>query len=172
VLIEPQKAKKQPGNRGKLILGFDPGIHKCGYALIYENLEVVDYGLITTSPELPIIARLMELHNDVIGLLNAHHPDEIVCEHPFFTKSVISGSKVHRAIGIILLACGQCGYETVNMLSPTTLKAAVAWGNAEKPDIIFQVKLLFNLEGKLIDDTADAFAAVVAHIEGATTDLE
>jgi crossover junction endodeoxyribonuclease RuvC len=139
---------------------------------MYENLELVDYGLITTNPGVPIIARLMELRDDVKGLIETYHPDEIVCEHPFFPKNVISGSKVNRAIGAIQIACGECGYETMSMLSPTTVKAAVAWGDADKKDILFQIKLLFGIEGKIIDDTADAFAVAVAFIQGARTNLE
>jgi len=51
------------------VLGIDPGTATTGYGLIKENkndLEIIDYGIISTPPDLPMEKRLQIIYKKVL----------------------------------------------------------------------------------------------------------
>jgi crossover junction endodeoxyribonuclease RuvC len=74
-----------------LVLGVDPGLATLGYGLVREaggGLQAVDYGVVTTSPKIPLPQRLQQLYRELYDLVQQHQPDEGAMEELFFSRNV------------------------------------------------------------------------------------
>lgn len=155
-----------------LAIGIDPGTAITGYGLIRENedgsLDVVDYGAILTSAELPMPDRLLELHRRLTQLLILHRPDSGAVEKLFFHRNVTTALSVGQARGVALLALAAAGIE-IGEYTPLEVKQAVAgYGGADKNQVQQMVRALLGLdEIPRPDDIADALAVAICHVHSA-----
>jgi crossover junction endodeoxyribonuclease RuvC len=157
---------------GKLILGIDPAIAMVGYGLI-RDAEVIDYGVIKTTPKQLISTRLNQIYEDVQELCAMHSPDYVAIEMPFFDRKNTNASKVGRALGVIQLALNGAGLTTPIFLHQAQVKSAVAHGRADKKEVQEAVQFLFNLiELPKPDDAADGIAIAYAAQQGAAANID
>ena len=90
-----------------IILGIDPGTAMLGYGVVERTgprLRAIDYGVITTSAELPLPERLEAIYLAVTDLIELHAPALVGVERLFFTKNVQTAFAVGQARGVVLLA--------------------------------------------------------------------
>jgi len=155
-----------------LVIGIDPGTATTGYGLVEENedgsLTAVDYGVITTSPDLPMPMRLLELYRQLKQILLLHRPHSGAVEKLFFHRNVTTAISVGQGRGVVLLALGEAGLE-VGEYTPLEIKQAVAgYGGAGKRQIQQMVQVLLGLESMPTpDDAADALAVAICHAHSA-----
>ena len=75
-----------------LVIGIDPGTASTGYGLIRQSsndqLDLVDYGLISTAAGQPLPARLLDLYSALSDVLEQHKPDSSAVEQIFFQRNV------------------------------------------------------------------------------------
>jgi crossover junction endodeoxyribonuclease RuvC len=145
-----------------IVLGIDPGTASMGWGIVQRTggrLRAVDYGLLSTSPDLPLPDRLAAIHAHVAELLETHHPDLVAVERLFFSKNAQSAFGVGQARGVVLLAAAQAGIP-VREATPNEVKVGVTgYGNAEKGQVARMVTVILGLaEVPTPDDTADALA--------------
>ncbi|MCL2546247.1 MAG: crossover junction endodeoxyribonuclease RuvC [Oscillospiraceae bacterium] len=149
------------------ILGIDPGLGTIGFGLIekfgHEN-RAVKYGVIRTTPGLPLATRLLTIHNDMTELLQALKPDVMAVEELFFNQNITTGIQVSHARGIILLAAA-AAMIPVHEYNPGSIKLTVTgYGKATKPQMIKMTQQLLKLAKKPTpDDAADALAVALCH---------
>ncbi|MEI7904728.1 MAG: crossover junction endodeoxyribonuclease RuvC [Candidatus Firestonebacteria bacterium] len=150
------------------ILGIDPGVATTGYGVIEYtggHSTAIDYGVITTEPNIALSERLKSIYSAVTKILKKFAPDEMAVEEIFFAKNIKTAIMVSEARGVILLAGANYGLKTVNEYTPLEVKMALSgYGRAEKPQIQQMVKILLGL--KTIpkpDDMADALAIAICH---------
>jgi crossover junction endodeoxyribonuclease RuvC len=152
-----------------VVLGVDPGIAITGYGVVKEDesgeLVLVDYGAILTSKNLPLTARLIELHQKLTEILFLHHPQSGAVEKLFFQKNVRTAMSVGQARGVALLAFGQAGVP-ITEYTPLEIKQAVTgYGGADKNQVQQMVRTLLTMEQiPRPDDAADALAVAICHI--------
>ena len=152
-----------------LALGIDPGIATTGYGLVRLDsdggLAAVSYGVLLTSKEDSIPARLERLYRDMRSLLRKHHPDTAAVEKLFFQRNVSTALAVGQARGVALLALQQAGIESFEY-TPNEVKQAVAgYGGADKRQVQDMVRALLQLEKiPKPDDAADALAIAITHL--------
>lgn len=147
---------------GKTILGIDPAIATIGYGVIRDS-EALDFGVIKTSKDDTISARLKQIYEDVRELCHSILPDVVAIEMPFFTRENTNAGKVLRALGVIQLALGECGLGEPIFLHQSQVKSAVSKYGAEKSEIQRAVMTIFNLpELPKPDDAADGLAVAYA----------
>ena len=155
-----------------LAIGIDPGTAITGYGLVREqadgSLEVVDYGVIQTSPGHAMPDRLVQLYQQLKQIINLHSPQSGAVEKLFFARNVRTALSVGQARGIALLALAESGV-AVAEYSPNEIKQAVAgYGGAEKRQVQMMVQALLNLqEVPQPDDAADALAVAICHLHSA-----
>jgi crossover junction endodeoxyribonuclease RuvC len=155
-----------------LVLGIDPGIGTTGYGLVRERddgeIEVVDYGVISTSPGDELPARLQQVYREMRALIARHQPDSAAIERLLFGKNVTTAMAVGQARGVTILALADCGVG-ITEYTPATVKQAVAgYGNASKGQVQDMVRLLLHLERvPRPDDAADALAVAITHLHSA-----
>lgn len=151
------------------ILGIDPGFATTGFALIKEKnkeLEVIDYGVITTTTKQEFSERLKYLHQALTKIMKKYQPDAVCVEQLYFAKNVKTALNVGQARGVILLTA------ILNKLplyefTPLQVKQAVCgYGQADKCQVQNMVKILLKL--KTIpkpDDAADALAIALTYLQ-------
>lgn len=152
-----------------LALGIDPGTATTGYGLVREledgNLLVIDYGIISTPKTDSGPVRLIQLYNEVKGLLERHQPETCAVEKLFFSRNVTTAIDVGQARGVILLALAQFGLQ-ISEYTPNEVKQAVTgYGSADKKQMQEMVKMILSLEKiPKPDDAADALAIAITHL--------
>jgi crossover junction endodeoxyribonuclease RuvC len=100
-----------------IILGIDPGTASTGYGVIkipddilgreFEyNIELVDYGFISTPKDILMEKRLVMLHREINSIVDKFKPDQIVIEMLFFGANTRTAITVGQARGVVMLSAG------------------------------------------------------------------
>jgi crossover junction endodeoxyribonuclease RuvC len=148
-----------------IILGIDPGTAALGYGIVERTgskLRAIDYGCLTTSPDLPLAERLLAIHDFVADLISLHDPELVAVERLFFSKNAQTAMAVGQARGVILLAAAEGG-KAVREATPNEVKSAIAgYGAADKEQVQRMVQLVLGMASlPTPDDAADALAIAV-----------
>ena len=115
-----------------IVLGIDPGVATIGFGVIRAERQkntLIQYGVITTPPGIPLSNRLLQISNDMEELIHTFHPDEMAVEELFFTKNITTGIAVAHGRGVILLAAEKLGVPIFEY-TPMQVKQAVVGGQA------------------------------------------
>lgn len=153
-----------------LVLGIDPGTAITGFGLVEQDDEqrLVGAGAILTPAGTPLPERLLTIHQQLSGVIDAFRPDAVAVEELFFSKNVRTAMSVGHARGVVLLAAAQAGLPIYHY-KPSEVKVAVTgYGNADKAQVQEMVRLLLHLdETPKPDDVADAIAIAICHLQSA-----
>ena len=148
----------------KVVLGIDPGTTRMGFGVVQTgaDLSLVDYGIVSTSPQLDVPLRLKDIHEKLAALIEQYRPVAIGVEDLFVTKNQKTAIDVAAARGVALLASAQSGTPTFSFTPPQVKQAVAGWGQADKAQVQHMVKLLLKLsEIPHPDDAADALAVAI-----------
>ena len=153
-----------------IVLGIDPGVATIGFGVVRAERQkntLVQYGVITTPPGIPLSSRLLQISDDMEELIRTFHPDEMAVEELFFTKNITTGIAVAHGRGVILLSAERLGY------TPMQVKQAVAgYGGADKRQVMLMTQRLLNMKQvPRPDDAADALALAICHGQAAGSPL-
>ena len=148
-----------------IIFGIDPGTATTGFGIIKKergNFEMLDYGVIITSPKDTPSKRLEKIFKEISLLLKKIRPDLIVVEKLYFFKNLKTAMPVAEARGVILLAIQQRKIKVIE-LTPLEVKMGICgYGRAEKQQVQKMVKETLKLEKiPKPDDAADALALAI-----------
>lgn len=154
-----------------VILGFDPGIATVGFGVIHTekaSYGLIQYGVIRTSPDLPLSKRLSAIYEDALELIDRYKPEAIAVEELFFNTNLKTGISVAHGRGVLLLA-GTTRVVPMFEYTPLQVKQTIAgYGRAEKKQVMDMVKRLLKLESvPKPDDAADALAIALCHARSA-----
>jgi crossover junction endodeoxyribonuclease RuvC len=152
------------------VLGVDPGLSRCGYAVIEPGPRVgraraVAIGVIRTAPQLDLPYRLLELQREIRALLAEFDPAVVSVERVFFQRNVSTALGVSQASGLVLVEAAARGAAVVQY-SPNEVKAAVTGdGSADKAAVTSMVQALLGLDRPpRPSDAADAAALALCHL--------
>jgi len=148
-----------------LCLGLDPGIGRLGYALVSKEGDTFksrDFGCIETSPQKPLIERLVDIHVALNDMMVGNNPDLVAIEKLFFGRNATTAELVYQVRGIILLNAGMQRIQVVEP-KPTQIKMAICGhGRATKRQIQLMIQRTLRLaKPPTPDDVADALAIAV-----------
>ena len=151
------------------VLGIDPGLTRTGYGIIEvsgSTERAVTAGVIRTDPSGSVAARLGELQDDMIGLLEDHRVDTAAIEQVFVNRNRGTAMAVARASGVVMAALAQRGVD-VTEYSPSQMKLTITGsGSADKDQIAAVVGMRLGL-GTLAGpaDVADALGVALCHCQ-------
>lgn len=149
------------------ILGIDPGYATIGFGLIESDRRghrLLQYGTITTPPDLEFPKRLEMIYDDMVQLLDALAPDVISIEELFFGHNVTTGIGVSHGRGVILLAAAKKGLPIFEYTPMQVKQAVCGYGKAEKRQVMDMTRRLLKMqEVARPDDAADAIALALCH---------
>lgn len=155
------------------MLGIDPGLSRCGYAVLDARARTpraVALGVVRTSPDDPLPTRLAELQGELRALIAEHAPAVVAVERVFFQVNVRTAMSVGQASGIAMAEAAVSGAEVFEY-TPNQVKEAVAgWGGAGKEQVQAMVQTLLSLAAPpRPPDAADAAALALCHLAMAPT---
>jgi len=151
------------------VLGIDPGLTRCGYAVVDGRgpggASAVTMGVIRTpaTDELPF--RLATLRDELVGLIREFEPDVVSVERVFFQTNVRTAMSVGQASGLALCEAAAAGCVVVQY-TPNEVKSTVAgFGGATKQQMqkMVQARLKLSQLPKPAD-AADAAALALCHL--------
>lgn len=147
-----------------VVLGIDPGTAVTGYGVVAVDArgqhELVECGVIRTTPREPLPQRLLDIHEGIVELIARHKPDRVAVESVFYARNVRTTIVLGHARGVILLAAAAAGVP-IDELPPAEIKKAIAGtGAATKEQVQFMVARLLRL--KQAPEPADAADGVAA----------
>jgi crossover junction endodeoxyribonuclease RuvC len=149
------------------ILGIDPGLSKCGYAVIdYDGRspEPVEYGLIRTKAHTPIPVRLHEIITELGRIIDEYKPDECAVERVYFHRNVSTAIDVAMVMGAALVLACERGLVARQYAPLQVKRAIVGTGRADKRQMQHMVTALYRLdEIPRPPDVADALAIALTH---------
>jgi len=156
-----------------IILGIDPGTANTGYGVVKvksqkskvkSQLKAIDYGCITTSPNLSSGDRLKKINNEINKLIKKYKPEVLAVENIYFFKNLKTAMPVSQAKGVILLTAAKKKIP-VYEVTPLQVKMAITgYGKAEKKQVQEMVKVLLDLkEVPKTDDAADALGVALCY---------
>ena len=156
-----------------VILGIDPGVATIGFGLIRAERgknTLLQYGVITTPPGIPLSERLLQISNDMERLIETFRPDEMAVEELFFSKNITTGIAVAHGRGVILLAAEKLGFPVFEYTPMQVKQSVVGYGKAEKKQVMLMTQRLLNMKDiPKPDDAADALAIAICHSRAATS---
>lgn len=131
-------------------------------------MKVLEYGVISTPPKMPIQDRLVSIFADLNELLDIYRPSVAGVEKLFFVRNVTNGIDVAHARGIILYALASRGI-LLSEYTPLQVKQAITGnGMAKKPQMQKAIQIILKLaEIPKPDDAADALG--IAYITALNT---
>ncbi len=144
------------------ILGIDPGIGRCGFAVLEQKsntVRMLTCGCIVTNKGVEESERLLEIKKDLANIIRKWHPDGMAVESLFFISNQKTAISVAQARGVILVTASEHKLPVIDV-TPLQVKMSVTgYGKAEKSQVqTMIVKLLGLKKVPKPDDAADAVA--------------
>jgi crossover junction endodeoxyribonuclease RuvC len=153
------------------VLGVDPGLGRCGWAVLERRggrVAAVGYGTIHTDGD-EVAPRLAELATKLRQVLAAHRPEALAIERLFFNANVRTAMTVGQASGVVLLLAAEHGLAVTAYTPPQVKQAVTGSGSAPKEQVGYMVKALLGLASVPAPaDTADALAVALCHLNHAS----
>jgi crossover junction endodeoxyribonuclease RuvC len=149
-----------------IILGIDPGLQVCGYAVIKTELlrvTLLEAGVFRTDSKKELGQRLNQLAQDMREVLEKHRPGVVAVEqlyshyqHP--RTAILMG----HARGVLLQQAATADAEIYSFSATRIKKALTGNGHAGKPQMQRAIQSMLSLT-KLPEpaDVADAIAAAL-----------
>jgi crossover junction endodeoxyribonuclease RuvC len=148
------------------IIGVDPGLRNMGWGIIEaldSRLAYVASGSVHSNPQMPLAARLRELHEGLAGVISEYAPMEAAVEETFVNRDPQSALKLGQARGIALVVPALAGLPVAEYAANLIKKTVVGTGHAEKVQIAMMVKALLPGSDAQGTDEADALAVAITH---------
>lgn len=148
------------------VLGVDPGLTRCGVALVTgapgRTMRAEYIGVITTPATDEVALRLVALEHALIEVVERFSPDVVAVERVFSQHNVRTAMATAQAAAIALVVAARLGIP-VAMHTPSEVKAAVSGnGRANKAQVTAMVTRILNLDtGPKPADAADAAAIAI-----------
>lgn len=151
-----------------MLLGIDPGTAVTGFGVVSvdsrRNVELLQCGVIRTSPKAALAIRLKDIHEGVAALIDEFSPATLSIESAFYGKNVRSALTLGQARGAIILAAAQHGVEVAEYAPREIKKAVAGTGAATKEQVAYMVRRHLRLRtDPAPSDAADGVAAALCH---------
>lgn len=144
-----------------IILAVDPGLTRCGFAILSDE-KAVDFGLYTSAAGEDPAERVGKIAASLTELISKHQPQLIALERVFANANLRSVMGVAQISGA-LMAAAHAKSIPVEFFTPSEVKAAVTGnGRASKEQVGFMVAKQLGLqEVPKPADVADALAVAL-----------
>ncbi len=151
------------------VLGVDPGLTRCGFAVIDggggTHLDCVAVEVVRTPAEAGLADRLLAIAEAADRWLVEYSPDAVAVERVFSQYNVRTAMGTAQSGGVVAL-CAARRAVAVEFHTPSEAKAAVTGsGTAGKKQVTAMVTRLLKLPSKPSPaDAADALALAICHL--------
>lgn len=149
-------------------MGIDCGTAIMGWAVLESmgsKFTHINSGAIITPAKTDMSLRLKTIYQELTELLDEYKPDDVALEDLFFFKNSKTVISVSQARGVAIVAAANKDLRTYDY-TPLQVKMAVTgYGRAEKDQVEKMVmKIVGMTQAPKLDDTADAIAVAICHL--------
>lgn len=149
------------------ILGIDPGTNVMGFAVLkthLRNSEIVTLNVVKMNRAADQSAKLKQIYESTLELIETYHPDTLAIEEPFYGKNPQSMLKLGRAQGVVIGACLHAGLEVFEYPPRRVKQAITGKGGASKEQVAAMLHHMYDFtpETNYLDAT-DALGIAVCH---------
>ena len=152
----------------KVILGVDPGLTRCGVAVLNakssRQIQLIHVDTLKSSADVELSVRLGLIGDGIEKLIEKYQPQQIAIERVFAQSNVRSVMGVAQISGVVFYLAKKHNIP-VQMHTPSEVKAAVTGsGRAQKAQIGLAVTKILGLsEIPKPADSADAIAIAICN---------
>lgn len=149
-------------------MGVDPGLTRCGLALIEtapgRSVVALDVDVVRTTADQALEHRLRAVHTIADEWMEIHRPDVVAIERVFAQNQVSTAMGTAQSAGVVALAAA---YRDIPVAfhTPSEVKAAITGsGRADKKQMTLMITRILGLQKPPSPaDAADALALAVCH---------
>jgi crossover junction endodeoxyribonuclease RuvC len=146
-----------------ILLGIDPGLQVCGYAVVKKELlrqTLLEAGVFRTNVKASLEQRLNQIAEDIQTVLEAHRPEVVAVEQLYaHYKHPRTAILMGHARGVILQRAAESGAEVRSFSATRIKKSLTGNGHASKGQMQRAIQSLLGLpEPPEPPDVADAIA--------------
>ncbi|WP_230879796.1 crossover junction endodeoxyribonuclease RuvC [Planomonospora sp. ID67723] len=151
------------------VMGVDPGLTRCGLGAVEGRpgapLTLVKVGVVRTSADDEIGARLVAVETGIEQWLDEVRPDAVAVERVFAQHNLRTVMGTAQASAVAILCASRRGIP-VALHTPSEVKAAITGsGTADKRQVGAMVTRLLRLDAMPKPaDAADALALAICHV--------
>lgn len=150
------------------VLGVDPGVAATGFGVVEGRAgaaRLVECGVVRPRRDGSLAARLLEIHDGLLSVIDRVEPDCLAVEGVFYRENPRTAVVLAHARGVALLAGAVRGLPVVEYPPAEIKKAIVGTGRATKDQVGWMVQKLLGLaEMPRPADAADGCAAALCHV--------
>lgn len=149
-----------------IIIGIDPGYDRVGIAIGQKNKnswQILAYQCIQTNKKAKLFNRYEQIISELEELIKRYQVEEAGIESLFWFKNKTTALDVSEARGIIIATLLNNGVKIFEYTPLQIKQGLTGYGRADKKAVEKMVRIELALEGKIIDDTIDALAAMICH---------
>lgn len=151
------------------VIGLDPGSRITGFGVIETrgtSFRHIDSGHFRL-PERELAYRLRIIFESLSQVIERTRPEIMAVEKVFMANNAQSALILGQARGAALVAAANHGLEIVEYSPLEVKQATVGRGRADKQQVQHMVRVLLGLTQPPPQDTADALACAICHINTA-----
>ena len=144
-----------------IILGIDPGLVTTGFGILSNKNDVtkiIDYGIIQPDKKETLPKRLFSIYTDIEELIKKFSPNILAIEDIFYGKNIKSAFYLGQARGVAMLCAAKHDMPVFEYSAKKVKQAITGNGNADKTQLQYMIKQLFNL--KYLPEPLDASDAI------------
>lgn len=158
---------KKKGDAERIILGVDPGTTITGFGLLAitgKTPSVITLGIIDLRKQTDHYQKIRIIFEEMLGLIDQYHPDELAIEAPFYGKNVQSMLKLGRAQGAAISAALYRDLPVFEY-APRKIKMSITGaGQASKEQVAAMLmRTLGFRDDNFVLDATDALGAALCH---------
>ncbi|MHC4258473.1 MAG: crossover junction endodeoxyribonuclease RuvC [Planctomycetota bacterium] len=145
------------------ILGIDPGLQVCGYAVIqtkFLDTQLMEAGVFRTDGKAALAERLCQIADDIAQVLETHKPDTVSVEQLYaHYKHPRTAILMGHARGVILQKAAESGATVKDYAATRIKKSLTGNGRATKSQMQLSIQSVLGLpQPPEPADVADAIA--------------
>ncbi len=151
------------------VLGIDPGMTRCGYAVLESqspsDVRSLSLGVLRTESSDPTAVRLSQLLHDLEELLDEFTPSVVALEQVFFQINVRTAMAVGQVSGLAMALGAQRGCQVIEFTPNQVKESVTGWGGADKAQVqkMVQARLGLSCAPEPVD-AADAAAVALCFL--------
>lgn len=150
------------------ILGIDPGSQRTGVGIVDADAlgqtRHVHHQTLDLLGHATFAARLKQIHDELIAIIDGFRPDEVAIERVFAARNnADSVLKLGQARGAAIVAVVARGLPLAEYAAKEIKQAVVGTGSADKRQVQHMVGILLSHREAIQADAADALAIAITH---------
>jgi crossover junction endodeoxyribonuclease RuvC len=150
------------------VLGVDPGVARCGLAVVGRRGRTSDLRFATTvitPADADESVRFRLIAEAARAAIAEHRPAAVAVERVAWSRNQVSALHVARATGVIILVAAEAGLPVAEYAPNEVKQAVTGAGNADKAQVQRALTRLHGLRDVPAQaDAADAVAVAVTHL--------